>query len=63
MKTLWCDLKTNQEKADFLRSGRAVETGIIAPAIVEDIARAFEELIRTNREQLYLKKVILEIVR
>lgn len=39
---LWCDLKTDQERADFIRSGRALETGIIAQAIVEDVATAFE---------------------
>ncbi len=41
-KRLWCDLKTDQEKADFLRSGRAWDTGIIAHAIVEEVADAFE---------------------
>ncbi len=41
---LWCDLKTNKERVDFLRSGRAWETGILAKAIVEDIAQAFEQI-------------------
>lgn len=45
MKKLWCDCKTLQEKIDCLISGRAVETGIIAPAIVEDVAKAFEDVI------------------
>lgn len=39
---LWCDLKTDKERVEFLRSGRAHETGIIAKAIVEDVAQAFE---------------------
>jgi hypothetical protein len=39
---LWCDLKTDNEKVEFLRSGRAWETGIIAKSIVEDVAQAFE---------------------
>jgi len=39
---LWCDLKTDQERVEFLRSGRAWETGIIAKSIVEDVAQAFE---------------------
>ena len=39
---LWCDLKTDSEKVEFLRSGRAFETGIIAKSIVEEVAQAFE---------------------
>lgn len=42
MSNLWIDCTTDIEKVEFLRSGKAVETGIIAPAIVEDVARAFE---------------------
>ena len=38
---LWSDLNNDQERVEFLLSGRAVETGIIAPAIVEDVAAAF----------------------
>lgn len=40
---LWCDLKTDQERVEFLLSGRAWETGIIARAIVEDVAAAFRD--------------------
>ena len=29
-KKLWCDLKTDKERADFIRSGRAHEMGVIA---------------------------------
>jgi hypothetical protein len=54
MTKLWCDCKTNQEKLDFLRSGRAVETGIIAPAIVEDVAKAFEELIEKEEDREWM---------
>ena len=39
---LWCDLKTDQEKADFLRSGRACYTGIIAEEIQKEVAEAFQ---------------------
>lgn len=39
---LWCDLKTIEEKIEFLKNGRAVETGIIAPAIVNDIILMLE---------------------
>ena len=45
MKKLWVDLKTDTEKIEFLRSGRAWESGIIAQAFVEDVASAFEERI------------------
>jgi hypothetical protein len=41
-KKLWCDLKTNRERYEFLISGRAVETGIVSPAIVDDIAKVFK---------------------
>jgi len=42
MKTkLWCDMKTDAERVAFLKSGRAVETGIIAQAIVDDVAQVF----------------------
>lgn len=40
---LWCDLKSDCEKAEYLRSGRAVETGIIAPAMVDEIVAIYEE--------------------
>lgn len=39
---LWCDLKTDQERVEFLRSGRAWETGIIAQAMVKEIIEVFE---------------------
>lgn len=39
---LWCDLKTDQERAEFFRSGRAWETGIIAESIANEVAEAFE---------------------
>ena len=39
---LWGDLTTDADRVDFLRSGRAWKTGIIAESIVEDVADAFE---------------------
>jgi len=39
---LWCDLKTDEDKAKFLRSGEAWDTGIIAKALVNEVAEAFE---------------------
>ena len=43
-KNLWSDLKTDRERADFIRDGRAHETGIIAAAIQSDLANAFDAL-------------------
>lgn len=42
MKKLWGDLSSDEERVAFLESGEAVETGIIAPAIVEDVTNAFK---------------------
>jgi len=39
---LWCDLKTDQEKAEFLRSGKACGSGIIAEEIQKEVAEAFQ---------------------
>jgi len=41
MKTLWCDLSTDDEKCAYLLSGRAYEAGIIAVAIQNDVAMAY----------------------
>lgn len=41
-KTLFCDLKTDEEKAEFFLSGRACETGIIAPSVAVDVALAYQ---------------------
>lgn len=47
---LWCDLKTDQERAEFLRSGRAWETGIIAESIAGEVADAFEFRAKFNQQ-------------
>ena len=41
MKKLFCDCKTDAEKSAFFLSGRAVETGVIAAAISNDVAMAY----------------------
>lgn len=38
---LWDDCETDDERVDFLQCGRAVETGIIAQAITQEVALAF----------------------
>uniref|UniRef100_A0A6M3JIK2 Uncharacterized protein n=1 Tax=viral metagenome TaxID=1070528 RepID=A0A6M3JIK2_9ZZZZ len=55
---LWSDLTTNKEKAEFLRSGRAVATGIIAPAIVEEVASVFEFKSKLEFKGSYNERVI-----
>ncbi len=39
---LWCDLNTDQEKAEYLRSGDAWSAGIISRAIEKEVAEAFQ---------------------
>lgn len=50
MKHLFCDCKTDEEKANFFLSGRAVETGIIAPAISNDVAMAYHRCAEFQKE-------------
>lgn len=38
---LWADLKNDGERIEFLRSGRAVETGIVAAALVPELIQVF----------------------
>jgi hypothetical protein len=42
MKTaLWCDCENDHERAEFIKSGRAVATGVMAPAVQQDVEQAF----------------------
>ena len=43
-KKLWGDLKTDRERAEFIESGRAVDTGILAQAMVEDLAGVYRRI-------------------
>ena len=47
---LWGDLKTDEEKLEFLKSGRAWITGIIAKRLEPDIIRIYEEVIKLRGE-------------
>ena len=47
---LWCDLKTDYEKAEFLRSGQAWKTGIISQAIADEVAEVF--MFRWKRREI-----------
>ena len=46
---LWCDLKTDKERLEFLKSGRAIATGIVAPAMVKDLVNVYERLLRIGK--------------
>ncbi len=50
MRQLFCDCKTDEEKANFFLSGRAVETGIIAPAVSNDVAMAYHRCAEFQKE-------------
>jgi len=39
---LFCDMKTDEDKANFFLSGRGYETGVIAKAIQNDVAMAYQ---------------------
>jgi hypothetical protein len=43
-KLLWCDLQSDHERAEFIRSGLAVDTGILAQAMVEDLAEVYRRI-------------------
>ena len=38
---LWADCSTDIERAEFIECGKAHATGVIAPAIAQDVAEAF----------------------
>ena len=39
---LWCDLETDEERIAFLESGRASVTGVIAPAMTDEVVKALK---------------------
>jgi hypothetical protein len=43
-KLLWGDLQSDRERLAFLESGRAVDTGILAPAMVEGLAGVYRRI-------------------
>lgn len=48
-KKLWSDLESDEERIRFIESGRAHETGIIAPAIADDMVSALKCRIAIQR--------------
>lgn len=61
MGKLFCDCKTDAEKSAFFLSGRAVETGIIAAAISNDVAMAYHRCDEFKKEIDALRAKITEI--
>ena len=53
---LWCDLVSDEERIAFLESGRAVQTGIIAPEIVAELVQAFRQKITADRIPWWIKQ-------
>lgn len=49
-KTLFCDLKTDEEKSAFFLSGRGYETGVIALSIQNDVAMAYHRCAEYKKE-------------
>ena len=58
---LFCDCETDADRAEFFASGRAVETGVIAPSIAAEVAQAFAahaQLAEKERECERLREVL-----
>ena len=58
MEKLFCDCKTDAEKSAFFLSGRAVETGVIAAAISNDVAMAYHRCSEFKKENDALRAKI-----
>ena len=43
-KLLWCDLRTDCERLEFIRSGLASDTGILARAMIEDLVEVYQRI-------------------
>lgn len=50
MNKLFCDLKTDEEKAQFFLSGRGYGTGVIAHSIQNDVAMAYHRCAEFKKE-------------
>ena len=61
MGKLFCDCKTDAEKSAFFLSGRAVETGVIAAAISNDVAMAYHRCDEFKKEVDTLRAKIEEM--
>ena len=61
MEKLFCDCKTDAEKSAFFLSGRAVETGVIAAAISNDVAMAYHRCDEFKKEVDAMRAKIAEM--
>ena len=59
MEKLFCDCKTDAEKSAFFLSGRAVETGVIAAAISNDVAMAYHRCDEFKKEVDALRTLVV----
>lgn len=55
MNKLFCDMKTDEEKAAFFLSGRGYETGVIAHSIQNDVAMAYHRCAEYKKELAALR--------
>ena len=55
---LWIDLNSDLERAEFIESGDAWKTGILAPAMEKEFAAAFRAKAKTHRLLEALKGVV-----
>ena len=53
---LWADCETDDDKFNFLISGRGLETGLIARAIQHEVAMAFKFRSEVMKERNITKK-------
>ena len=56
MKKLWCDLRSDAERSDYILSGQAYDAGIIAHAIQADVAMAFHRCSEYDAEVCRLRE-------
>jgi hypothetical protein len=58
---LWVDLKTHEQKRDFLLLGRGVKTGIIAPSMQNVLAHDYNIIVELEKDNAGLNQRIFEI--
>ena len=56
LEALWSDCETDDERANFLASGRACETGIIAKTLQSELANVFRFRAGIMKERREAKK-------
>jgi hypothetical protein len=58
---LWVDLKTHEQKRDFLLLGRGVDTGIIAPSMQNVLAHDYNIIVELKKDNAELNQRIVEL--